>query len=133
MTASKQSPLSHAPIALPCSLSLMRPPPPPTPSPVISRSPPSKPFFPSLSHTHRLVAGMVWGSTAGQIEYANESAILLRLLEMDNTAANFALSKEAVFDERKSGPRGTYGQMHLDCMSIKNFTKKSHKSTNKLA
>ena len=33
----------------------------------------------------RLVAGMVWGSTAGQIEYANESAILLRLLEMDNT------------------------------------------------
>lgn len=48
-------------------------------------------------------------------------------------AANFALSKEAVFDGRKSGPRGTYGQMHLDCMSIKNFTKKSHKSTNKLA
>lgn len=39
--------------------------------------------------------------------------------------ADFGLSKEEVFDGRKSGLKGTYGYMDPDYMSTNKFTKKS--------
>jgi serine/threonine protein kinase len=39
--------------------------------------------------------------------------------------ADFGLSKEEVYDGRKSGLKGTYGYMDPDYMSTNKFTKKS--------
>lgn len=39
--------------------------------------------------------------------------------------ADFGLSKEETFDDRKSGLKGTYGYMDPDYMSTSKFTKKS--------
>ncbi|XP_020090089.1 calcium/calmodulin-regulated receptor-like kinase 2 isoform X1 [Ananas comosus] len=71
------------------------------------------------------------------IEYLHEGAvppIIHRDLKSANIlldgslrakVADFGLSKEEVFDERKSGLKGTYGYMDPDYMSTNKFTKKS--------
>ncbi|KAL6607033.1 hypothetical protein ACP70R_042686 [Stipagrostis hirtigluma subsp. patula] len=71
------------------------------------------------------------------IEYLHEGAVppvIHRDLKSDNIlldhsmrakVADFGLSKEEVYDGRKSGLKGTYGYMDPDYMSTNKFTKKS--------
>ncbi|XP_020081273.1 calcium/calmodulin-regulated receptor-like kinase 2 [Ananas comosus] len=47
------------------------------------------------------------------------------LIGLIRKVADFGLSKEEVFDGRKSGLKGTYGYMDPDYMSTNKFTKKS--------
>lgn len=71
------------------------------------------------------------------IEYLHEGAIppvihrdlksanILLDKSMRAKVADFGLSKEETFDDRKSGLKGTYGYMDPDYMSTSKFTKKS--------
>ncbi|RWW30785.1 hypothetical protein GW17_00004633 [Ensete ventricosum] len=71
------------------------------------------------------------------IEYLHEGAIppvihrdlksanILLDKSMRAKVADFGLSKEETFDDRKSGLKGTYGYMDPDYMSTNQFTKKS--------
>ncbi|KAG8076026.1 hypothetical protein GUJ93_ZPchr0006g41580 [Zizania palustris] len=54
-----------------------------------------------------------------------KSANILLDHSMRAKVADFGLSKEEVFDGRKSGLKGTYGYMDPDYMSTNKFTKKS--------
>ncbi|XP_078160103.1 protein kinase superfamily protein [Carex rostrata] len=54
-----------------------------------------------------------------------KSANILLDRSMRAKVADFGLSKEEVFDGRKSGLKGTYGYMDPDYMSTNKFTKKS--------
>lgn len=54
-----------------------------------------------------------------------KSANILLDESMRAKVADFGLSKEEVFDGRKSGLKGTYGYMDPDYMSTNKFTKKS--------
>nr|AIA96098.1 Pkinase_Tyr/Pkinase [uncultured bacterium] len=54
-----------------------------------------------------------------------KSANILLDKSMRAKVADFGLSKEEVYDGRKSGLKGTYGYMDPDYMSTCKFTKKS--------
>ncbi|XP_040381539.1 calcium/calmodulin-regulated receptor-like kinase 2 [Oryza brachyantha] len=88
----------------------------------------------SLSWQERL---QIAHDVAHGIEYLHEGAVppvihrdlksanILLDHSMRAKVADFGLSKEEVYDGRKSGLKGTYGYMDPDYMSTSKFTKKS--------
>ncbi|KAJ0986823.1 hypothetical protein J5N97_005179 [Dioscorea zingiberensis] len=65
------------------------------------------------------------GATPSVIHRDLKSANILLDKAMRAKVADFGLSKEDIYDGRKSGLKGTYGYMDPDYMSTNKFTKKS--------